>query len=92
MARDGVTFRLHMCRGSNRRRWFAEGGYDRIAEWAFGRLRDDRFLLEYDSERAGDFAPLRFVAPARIPRRPAPAPRRGGEVRAGRQPGAPVTA
>jgi methionine synthase II (cobalamin-independent) len=61
VARDGVTFGLHMCRGNNRSRWFAEGGYDRIAEKAFALLRYDRFLLEYDSERAGGFAPLRFV-------------------------------
>jgi methionine synthase II (cobalamin-independent) len=61
VSRDGVVFGLHMCRGNNRSRWFAEGGYDRIAERAFGRLRYDRFLLEYDSERAGGFAPLRFV-------------------------------
>jgi 5-methyltetrahydropteroyltriglutamate--homocysteine methyltransferase len=61
LAQDGVTFGLHMCRGNNRSRWFAEGGYDRIAEKAFGQLRHDRFLLEYDSERAGGFAPLRFV-------------------------------
>jgi len=61
LAREGVVFGLHMCRGNNRSRWFAEGGYDRIAERAFGRLRYDRFLLEYDSERAGGFAPLRFV-------------------------------
>ena len=61
LARDGVVFGLHMCRGNNRSRWFAEGGYDRIAEQAFGRLRYDRFLLEYDSERAGGFEPLRFV-------------------------------
>ena len=61
LARDGVTFGLHMCRGNNRSRWFAEGGYDRIAEKAFGQLRYDRLLLEYDSERAGGFEPLRFV-------------------------------
>jgi 5-methyltetrahydropteroyltriglutamate--homocysteine methyltransferase len=61
IARDGVTFGLHMCRGNNRSRWFAEGSYDRIAEKAFTQLRYDRFLLEYDSERAGGFAPLRFV-------------------------------
>ena len=61
IARDGVTFGLHMCRGNNRSRWFAEGGYDRIAEKAFGQLHFDRFLLEYDSDRAGSFAPLRFV-------------------------------
>ena len=61
VAREGVTFGLHMCRGNNRSRWFAEGGYDRIAEKAFGQLHYDRLLLEYDSERAGGFAPLRFV-------------------------------
>ena len=61
IGRDGVTFGLHMCRGNNRSRWFAEGGYDRIAEKAFGQLHYDRLLLEYDSERAGSFAPLRFV-------------------------------
>jgi len=61
LAPEGVTFGIHMCRGNNRSRWFAEGGYDRIAEKAFGELRYDRFLLEYDSERAGGFALLRFV-------------------------------
>src|SRR5204862_5755933 len=38
-----------------------EGGYGRVAEQAFGRLRYDRFLLEYDSGRAGGFEPLRFI-------------------------------
>jgi len=61
LARRGVTVGLHMCRGNNRSRWFAEGGYDRIAENVFGRLDYDRFLLEYDSERAGGFEPLRHV-------------------------------
>jgi 5-methyltetrahydropteroyltriglutamate--homocysteine methyltransferase len=59
--RDGVTFGLHMCRGNNRSNYFAEGGYERIAEKAFGALEFDRFLLEYDTERAGGFEPLRFV-------------------------------
>jgi 5-methyltetrahydropteroyltriglutamate--homocysteine methyltransferase len=61
LGRAGVTFGLHMCRGNNRSRWFAEGSYERIAERVFGQLRFDRFLLEYDSERAGGFEPLRFV-------------------------------
>ena len=61
LKRAGVTFGLHMCRGNNRSRWFAEGGYDRIAEQVFSQLRYDRFLLEYDTERAGGFEPLRFV-------------------------------
>jgi 5-methyltetrahydropteroyltriglutamate--homocysteine methyltransferase len=63
LPRAKVTFGLHMCRGNNRSRWFAEGGYDRIAEKVFGALRYDRLLLEYDSERAGGFEPLRFVSP-----------------------------
>jgi len=61
LARGNVTLGLHMCRGNNRSRWFAEGGYDRIAERVFGRLDFDRFLLEYDTARAGGFEPLRFV-------------------------------
>jgi 5-methyltetrahydropteroyltriglutamate--homocysteine methyltransferase len=59
--REGVTFALHMCRGNNRGHWMAEGGYEPAAEAAFGGLHVDRFLLEYDSERAGGFEPLRFV-------------------------------
>ena len=59
--RDGVTVGLHMCRGNNRSAWHAEGSYDPIAEKAFGRLNVDRFLLEYDTERAGGFEPLRFM-------------------------------
>jgi 5-methyltetrahydropteroyltriglutamate--homocysteine methyltransferase len=59
--RSSTTFGLHMCRGNNRSRWFAEGGYDRIAERVFAGLDYDRFLLEYDTERAGGFEPLRFV-------------------------------
>ena len=61
LKRQGVTCALHMCRGNNRSYWFAEGGYDRIAEQAFAELNYDRFLLEHDSARAGGFAPLRYV-------------------------------
>jgi 5-methyltetrahydropteroyltriglutamate--homocysteine methyltransferase len=57
----GVTVGLHMCRGNARSRWHAEGGYDPIAEKAFAGLNVDRFLLEYESERAGGFEPLQFV-------------------------------
>jgi 5-methyltetrahydropteroyltriglutamate--homocysteine methyltransferase len=57
----GVTLGLHMCRGNNRSAWHAAGSYEPIAEKAFNQLRVDRFLLEYDSERAGGFEPLRFV-------------------------------
>jgi 5-methyltetrahydropteroyltriglutamate--homocysteine methyltransferase len=61
VARDGLTLAIHLCRGNNRSQWYAEGGYDPIAEKLFGRLQVDAFLLEYESERAGSFAPLRFV-------------------------------
>jgi methionine synthase II (cobalamin-independent) len=57
----GVTFGLHLCRGNNRSMWSVEGGYDAIAEQLFNELQVDRLLLEYDTPRAGSFAPLRFV-------------------------------
>jgi 5-methyltetrahydropteroyltriglutamate--homocysteine methyltransferase len=56
-----VTLAIHLCRGNNRSQWYAEGGYDAIAEKLFGQLTVDAFLLEYDSERAGTFEPLRFM-------------------------------
>ena len=59
--RQGVLLAIHLCRGNNRSQWYAEGGYDAIAEKLFGRLNVDAFLLEYESERAGTFEPLRFV-------------------------------
>jgi 5-methyltetrahydropteroyltriglutamate--homocysteine methyltransferase len=59
--RDGLTLAIHLCRGNNRSQWYAEGGYDPIAEALFGGLDVDRFLLEYESERAGTFEPLRYV-------------------------------
>ena len=59
--RPGLTLGLHLCRGNNRSHWYAEGGYDAIADKLFGGINVDRFLLEYDDERSGTFAPLRFV-------------------------------
>jgi 5-methyltetrahydropteroyltriglutamate--homocysteine methyltransferase len=59
--KPGVTLAIHLCRGNNRSHWYAEGGYDNIAEKLFGTLDVDRFLLEYDDERSGTFEPLRFV-------------------------------
>jgi methionine synthase II (cobalamin-independent) len=59
--RPGVTLAIHLCRGNNRSQWYAEGGYDLIAERLFGSLAVDRFLLEYDDERSGTFEPLRYV-------------------------------
>jgi 5-methyltetrahydropteroyltriglutamate--homocysteine methyltransferase len=59
--KEGVILAIHLCRGNNRSHWYAEGGYDAIAEKLFGTLEADRFLLEYDDERSGTFEPLRFV-------------------------------
>jgi methionine synthase II (cobalamin-independent) len=58
---SGVTRAIHLCRGNNRSHWYAEGGYDAIAERLFQELDVDRFLLEYDDARSGGFEPLRFV-------------------------------
>ena len=52
---------IHFCRGNKRSAWGAEGSYEPIAEKAFGSLKMDRFLLEFDTERAGGFEPLRLV-------------------------------
>jgi len=57
----GVTFGIHLCRGNQRSMWHREGAYDAIAERLFGELPHERFLLEYDSPRAGGFEPLRHV-------------------------------
>ena len=57
----GVTLAMHLCRGNNRSHWYAQGGYDAIAERLFTALAVDRFLLEYDDERSGTFEPLRLV-------------------------------
>jgi 5-methyltetrahydropteroyltriglutamate--homocysteine methyltransferase len=57
---------IHLCRGNQRSMWHREGSYDAIAERLFNELPHDRFLLEYDSPRAGSFAPLRFVPKGRV--------------------------
>jgi 5-methyltetrahydropteroyltriglutamate--homocysteine methyltransferase len=62
----GVTRAMHLCRGNNRSHWYAEGGYDAIAERLFHELTVDRFLLEYDDERSGTFEPLRLVPKDKI--------------------------
>jgi 5-methyltetrahydropteroyltriglutamate--homocysteine methyltransferase len=58
-----LTVGIHLCRGNFRSTWFAEGGYEPVAEVLFGDLEVDAYFLEYDDERSGDFAPLRFVPP-----------------------------
>lgn len=56
-----LTVGIHLCRGNYRSTWFAEGGYEPVAEVLFNELAVDAYFLEYDDERSGDFAPLRFV-------------------------------
>lgn len=58
---EDVTFGIHLCRGNQQSMWHREGAYDAIAEKFFNTLDHHRFLLEYDSPRAGSFEPLRFV-------------------------------
>jgi 5-methyltetrahydropteroyltriglutamate--homocysteine methyltransferase len=60
--RAGVTVAMHICRGNGGPAgWHTQGSYERIAEQVFGRVNVDRWLLEYDSQRAGGFEPLRFM-------------------------------
>jgi 5-methyltetrahydropteroyltriglutamate--homocysteine methyltransferase len=61
-----VTFGIHLCRGNRRSKSHREGSYEAIAEQLFGTLKHDRFLLEYDNDRAGSFEPLRFVPKGKI--------------------------
>ncbi len=64
--KPGVIMAIHLCRGNNKSNWYAQGGYDNIAEKVFTQLDVDRFLLEYDDERSGSFEPLRFVPKGKI--------------------------
>lgn len=56
-----LTLTMHICRGNFRSTWFSSGGYEPVAELLFGHCNVDGFFLEYDSDRAGDFKPLRFI-------------------------------
>ncbi len=58
---EDLTVGIHLCRGNYRSTWFAEGGYEPVAEILFNSINVDAYFLEYDDERSGDFAPLRFV-------------------------------
>jgi len=57
----GVTIGLHVCRGNQSSMWLGEGDYQPVAERLFGTVPVDRFLLEYDDDRAGGSGPLRYV-------------------------------
>src|SRR5262249_5655193 len=61
----GVAFGIHLCRGNYQNRFYASGGYDPIAD-VLRRTRFQRFLLEYDDERSGSFAPLKYVPEDRV--------------------------
>ena len=56
-----MTVGMHLCRGNFRGHWIGSGGYEPVAERLFQDTDVDVFLLEFDSERAGDFSPLRFI-------------------------------
>ena len=61
-----MTITMHICRGNFRSTWFSSGGYEPVAEVLFGGCRIDGFFLEYDSDRAGGFAPLDFIKDQRV--------------------------
>lgn len=52
---------MHLCRGNNQSGWFTEGGYDPIADVLFNKINVDSYFLEYETQRAGTFEPLRLV-------------------------------
>jgi len=56
-----MTMTTHICRGNFKSNWFAQGGYEPIAERLLNELDYDGFFLEYDNERSGGFEPLRFL-------------------------------
>ena len=56
-----VTIGMHMCRGNNRGKWMGSGGYEYVSEVVFRNVGINNFFMEYDTERAGDFQPLRHV-------------------------------
>jgi 5-methyltetrahydropteroyltriglutamate--homocysteine methyltransferase len=60
-----LTVTIHTCRGNFKSTWMASGGYEPVAETVFNRLHVDGFFLEYDTERAGGFEPLRFMPPGK---------------------------
>src|SRR5215467_3307114 len=61
-----MTVCMHLCRGNFAGAWIAEGGYEPVAELLFNEIGVDGYFLEYDSARAGDFAPLRFLPKGNI--------------------------
>ena len=64
--REGLTLAMHVCGGNSRSRWAGTGGYAGMAEHLFNELHVDRFLLEFDTERAGTFEPLRHLPKGKV--------------------------
>ena len=62
---EDMTVCVHTCRGNFKSTFLASGGYDFVADTTFSRLDVDGFFLEYDTERAGGFEPLRFIPQGR---------------------------
>jgi 5-methyltetrahydropteroyltriglutamate--homocysteine methyltransferase len=62
---DGMAVTTHLCRGNHRSSWVASGGYDFVADALFNQLNVDGFFMEFDDDRSGGFAPLRFVPPGK---------------------------
>ena len=58
---DDMTLSMHLCRGNFRSTWVASGGYEPVAEVLFNKINADAYFMEYDTDRAGGFEPLRFV-------------------------------
>ena len=58
---DGMVITTHVCRGNFRSSWISEGGYEPVAEMLLGGLDYNGYFLEYDTDRAGGFEPLRFL-------------------------------
>jgi 5-methyltetrahydropteroyltriglutamate--homocysteine methyltransferase len=56
-----MTVTTHVCRGNFRSSWISTGGYEPVAETLLGKMNYDGYFLEYDSDRAGGFEPLRFL-------------------------------
>jgi len=56
-----MTITTHVCRGNFRSTWISEGGYEPVAETLLGKVNYDGYFLEYDTERAGGFEPLRYL-------------------------------
>jgi 5-methyltetrahydropteroyltriglutamate--homocysteine methyltransferase len=61
-----MTVGMHMCRGNHESSWAAEGGYDPVAELAFSAIKVDALFLEYDTPRAGGFAPLKYLGKDKV--------------------------